>query len=137
MLYDFHDANSFSINGKGYFATGYNWNNQNYLKNIIEYTPDTIEYNGIDNPKLNYASCYAFPNPASDKITFQFNIDSKPENLSNKIEVYNTMGQSVLTLPIYFVEGRNTVSISVSTLGKGVYFYKIANDIKGSFVIEK
>ena len=137
MPYSFSGSAIFTINNKGYFCTGYNYENNKNIKYLYEYSTDTLEYNGIDNPKLNYASCYAFPNPTSDKITFQYNIDSKPENVNNKIEVYNTMGQSVLTLPVFIAEGRNTASISISTLGKGVYFYKIANDIKGSFVVEK
>ena len=130
-------TNSFSLGNKGYICAGYEIENNKYFKTNYEYTPDTLDYNGIDNPDLKNVSCFTFPNPASEKITFDFNVNSKSENQNDKIEVYNAIGQCILTVTAKVSQGRNTIPVSVSALAAGVYFYKITNDVKGSFVIEK
>ena len=54
-----------------------------------------------------------YPNPTSDRISVQTN-----ENIS-KVEIYNTLGQTV------FQEKNNFTNMNVSELRSGMYFMKI------------
>ncbi len=67
----------------------------------------------------------AYPNPVSDVLNIEF-VASK--SVSSAIEIYDMQGRVVQTISNGVLEaGIQTVSIDVSTLSKGVYFYKIMN----------
>jgi len=60
----------------------------------------------------------AYPTPATDVINFDYNV-----NGSAAIVIYNMMGQQVMRNE---VSGQNgTLSMNVSDLGSGVYFYSL------------
>lgn len=60
----------------------------------------------------------AYPTPATDVINFDYNV-----NGSAAIVIYNMMGQQVMRNEI---SGQNgTLSMNVSDLGSGVYFYSL------------
>ncbi|MGB1040270.1 MAG: T9SS type A sorting domain-containing protein [Flavobacteriales bacterium] len=73
------------------------------------------------NPPINYAnltektkpiSVTAFPNPATDKVTF-----NSSENISS-IELYSLTGQKVMTK-------NNSKTLDISSMEKGIYIAKI------------
>jgi len=60
----------------------------------------------------------AYPTPATDVINFDYNV-----NGSAMVVIYNMMGQEVMRNEI---SGQNgTLSMNVSDLGSGVYFYSL------------
>ena len=71
---------------------------------------------GVNDISKDDASVRLFPNPASSVL----NIEADGRNISN-IEVYSILGKRVLS-------AKNTNSINVSTLSRGVYITKIFGD---------
>jgi hypothetical protein len=71
----------------------------------------------------NYALYHCFPNPFNPITNIRFGI---PKAGEVKIELYNVLGQHVLTLLDKFVAaGYHLVPINAGNLPSGVYFYKI------------
>ncbi len=92
----------------------------------IAYRPNVrfcIESNvGIVNSKNNENTIVIYPNPANARITIA-NINSDIAI----IEVLDISGKIVMEIP---TNGLNQVSVSVSTLSKGIYFIKSGLDVK-------
>jgi hypothetical protein len=65
-----------------------------------------------------------FPNPASDKVTVGF-MSRSEGNVS--LQVYNLVGQKVLSSNLTAHEGVNTETINTSALGSGVYIFEVQN----------
>jgi hypothetical protein len=84
-----------------------------YIDDILLYDQSTVGFNELSNG----ASVNVFPNPATDVVNFQ----SSNANRKRKIELYNTIGELVLT------EDAPTQNSSLKThhLQSGVYFYHI------------
>jgi hypothetical protein len=84
-----------------------------YVDNILLYDQSTVGFNELSNG----ASIEVYPNPANDIVNFQFS----DANTKRKIELYNTIGELVLT------EDASTQNSSLKThhLQSGVYSYNI------------
>jgi serine protease len=63
----------------------------------------------------------AFPNPASNTVNFSYNIVDKS---SSSLKIINVLGEVVLTYN-NLAQGKNTLSIDVSKLNSGSYFYEL------------
>ncbi|MEY4876655.1 MAG: Secretion system C-terminal sorting domain [Bacteroidota bacterium] len=127
------------VSGLGYNNLIFNscFSNERTKKMAIDTTISNNSHNNIYEHTINGFNHSVYPSPTSDNITFDFFINTKQQIQNNKIEVFNTMGQSVLSVPVNLLDGKDTKTLSVSTLPSGVYFYKITNDMKGSFVVDK
>ena len=77
---------------------------------LYSYNPP-IHYTDLTE-KTKTINVTAFPNPASDKVTF-----NSTEKISN-IELYSLTGQKVMT-------GNNTQTLDISSVEKGIYIAKI------------
>ena len=71
---------------------------------------------------------YNFPNPAHNDITIKFGL---PEDGHLQLQLFNAQGSLVETLSSSFYEaGYHEVTLSVSGLANGVYFYQLrSNDV--------
>jgi len=79
---------------------------------------------GINENKLQTSIVSAYPNPATDKITFTYQL---PENITNaSIKLFNTLGIPVIEIPL--TNKQSSISINVSNLSSGVYFYKLCDE---------
>jgi hypothetical protein len=77
---------------------------------------------GIEDVLLNN-SLNIYPNPASQTISIEFILQ---DDYSGSIEVYNTVGQSVLTERLYKMNsGNNKYSLDIASLQRGLYFVSI------------
>lgn len=75
---------------------------------------------GIDQPDNKSISLSVFPNPASDRITMQYNItDSKA---SNALLITDVQGKLMQTINLNFGAGTHQMSFDVSSLSGGIYF---------------
>ena len=50
-------------------------------------------------------------------------IATLPLNTSGEINIYDAIGNKVLTLPL--TEGENNLEVNMSNISAGVYFYKV------------
>lgn len=69
-----------------------------------------------------------YPNPSNGKLTIK-QLDS--ENISNKIEIYNSIGQLV-----FWSEINSSTETINTNLNKGIYYYSLSN-IKGQTIKNK
>jgi len=81
---------------------------------------------GVNEQKQNAVSLNAFPNPATEgtNITISYTLPNK--NNSNKLVIRNMLGTEVIHLPLNPLE--NKVSVDITSLVAGVYFYTIENN---------
>lgn len=68
-------------------------------------------------------SLKVFPNPANDMLTVEGEMTS--------VEVYNTLGQCLITKPV----DASSIQIDLSGLGDGIYFLRVCNN--GEMVVRK
>lgn len=86
--------------------------------------------------------CYAFPNPTSQQITFQYYLDY-PSDV--KLDVYDNLGKKIKSIYEKQVGGTrqltwNGKDNNDNTLSNGVYFYKIETKGKtssGKIILQK
>jgi len=71
-----------------------------------------------------FAITELFPNPSKGMFTIRLLSDLETEL---NCEVYNSIGQLVLTPSIGNVSGTTEMPIDISTLGKGIYRLKISS----------
>jgi hypothetical protein len=69
-----------------------------------------------------------YPNPASDKLTFEFGKVLQTADIA----IYNDMGSLVLA---QVVHNAPTAECQIAHLGEGIYYYVVNNQITGKFVI--
>jgi hypothetical protein len=63
-----------------------------------------------------------YPNPATDVLNIEVNASQASEM---SINVYNIMGQNVMSKNVNINTGMNTRSISTSELNSGIYFVTV------------
>ena len=83
-----------------------------------------VGVNKIGSPEnFMLGNCIIYPNPASDKATLNIMLDHPSEV---RVNICNTLGQ-VLSSSSYkeLHKGNNQLSIDVSSLSKGLYFYTV------------
>ncbi len=86
---------------------------------------------GIDYPeaKNNISISDAYPNPAYDKIRISYNLSSEVGD-NSLFELYNTIGNRVMSLPLNSKTG--TVKVDLNKLPQGIYYYRIINGNQSS-----
>lgn len=82
---------------------------------------------GIKNV-VTESSVKAFPNPADDKLTLNFNRTTNSSSAT--LELFNMLGVKVASIPVSSLEG--TVVIPTADLKSGLYFYSLKEDGKNS-----
>lgn len=79
---------------------------------------------GIDKDVKSKSDVKAYPNPATDKLTVDFNATSHIQN----IDIFDIQGRVVLSNTDEREIGSNSVKIDVSALNKGIYFVRVGTD---------
>lgn len=98
-------------------VSGYTFNGYYY---IARYLNSLLAVEEVKN--MNVA---LYPNPTSDQITLEW----KGPNKNYEAEIYNMVGQKVMTSKV-----SNKSSINVSTLVKGSYFVKLIGEGKATML---
>ena len=86
---------------------------------IFKYSLTGVKDNVFDGVSISDA----YPNPASDKVNFDFNLSGVN---SASIRIINLLGSVVKQADL--MAGADKVSIDVSDLPQGVYFYSVVAD---------
>jgi hypothetical protein len=68
-------------------------------------------------PEIN-----VYPNPVSDKMNVQFFEEGNKQIIAN---VYNSLGQKVVTQSNTTIDGENNISIDVNNLSNGIYILEL------------
>jgi len=110
-----------------------------YIKPCGDTNSPTLGVNAI-NGNTNFS---LYPNPNNGKFNIICHPDSYRDEQSEKslpiIEIYNVLGQKVLSKTIHSAQGENTVNMSKSP--SGAYFYRLSDEWgdllgMGKFVIQ-
>ncbi|HLO91974.1 MAG: T9SS type A sorting domain-containing protein [Chloroflexota bacterium] len=100
----------FAINNKSHFV-----NNGSAFK--PEFSVPFLSVNGTENLS------YSYPNPASESTVIYFSL---PENAKASLDLYNLNGQLVKNiLNDEISAGQHSVTLMVSDMQEGVYFYSL------------
>jgi hypothetical protein len=85
---------------------------------VVTYKINPVSINELtsDDVTLN-----VYPNPASNNLTIDYNINGKNEN--GRIDVYDVLGQKVMTHSL--TKNQDKLNIDLNNLNSGVYFYSI------------
>jgi len=87
---------------------------------IIKYT-NTIGINELE----NIAECNAYPNPANDQLTLNFN----GKNINNiTIAIFNELGQSIFEFQENIQNDHFTKTIDTRTLAAGIYYISVTSE---------
>jgi hypothetical protein len=86
---------------------------------------------GIDHPeaKNNISISDAYPNPAYNKIRISYNLSSEVGD-NSRFELYNAIGNRVMSLPVNMKKG--IIEADMSNLPQGIYYYRIKNGNQSS-----
>jgi hypothetical protein len=108
------------ISGKS--RIGYCWWDVNNPDDSVSVT---VEYNasptGISDPAFVNVTSKVYPNPATIKVNFNYDLPQSTKTAS--IVISNILGSKVMEIPLNGNEG--TVAVNVSDLRQGVYFYNL------------
>lgn len=85
--------------------------------NIISFKDSFDE--GIQSP----GDLVVFPNPANSKVNVRYSVDESQAAILN---VYNTVGQLVISKEVSLVQGVNTFELNVSEWSMGLYFVAVS-----------
>lgn len=78
---------------------------------------------GVDNhQQTETMTCRQYPNPASHSASFYFTV---PESGEALLEVYSSQGKRLFSRQIEAMQGDNNLSLNLSDLPSGLYFYKL------------
>jgi hypothetical protein len=84
-----------------------------------------LGYEGVDNEGYKGAKFTdIYPNPASTKAVLNYKLPNSVK--SGEVKIINLVGKTLKTIPITNREGK--ISIDVSDLSQGIYFYAINLD---------
>jgi len=84
-------------------------------------------HQGIEDTQVNSFKINAYPNPASDLITFELD---KISNYNFEITIYNSIGQPIITTNLD--KSKLSKSINIHNLQNGLYFYKVESSINSA-----
>jgi lipopolysaccharide export system protein LptA len=91
---------------------------------LSEYEEET----SLGNSLAEVAAMDVYPNPVSDELIIDINNQSEQ---SLKVEIYNLMGQKVLTdFDQQVIKGQRIIRYNLSSLSEGVYFVVLTNGEK-------
>ncbi len=128
--------------GATYYIQVYGYNGAFSLSNCYTLNAATSNVNwrldgNEDNQFTDKAALNIFPNPAQDKIGLQF---FAVGNSAATVNIYNSLGQRILSENNTTVEGENTLSFDLANLSNGIYILElIENDERKlqKFTIQK
>lgn len=102
----------------------------------IDGTDSTADTEGIteiaDNATLNI-----FPNPATDKLTLQYNVD---HDVNIIIRIFDITGKLVLSNETYSQKGMNSFEMGLGTLTRGIYVVNVSDgteSVMRKLIVEK
>lgn len=105
------------------FVTGLAYTNAQYLDAGMKLSSSNISVKEVAN---SFSLGQAYPNPSSNVVNIAF--DLKASN-NVKVSILNLLGQEVINIADdKFAAGKNEVSVDVSNLNAGVYFYSMTVD---------
>lgn len=110
-----------SIDRDGSHSVLVTWDHY-YLNNV---TFDEAEFTipvGISESVASFGTVGAYPNPANDVLNLNINLNNNEEVVIN---MYNTIGQIVLTQTSAMTAGANSVQLNTANLEAGVYFLNV------------
>ncbi|MBK8145690.1 MAG: T9SS type A sorting domain-containing protein [Bacteroidetes bacterium] len=116
--------------GATYYIQVYGYNGAFSLSNCYTLNASTSNVNwrldGSENDELtNKTELNIFPNPAKDKIAVQFYAEA---NKNVMINVYNSIGQRIVSENNNTVEGENQFSFDLQNLSNGIYIMEMIHD---------
>ena len=90
---------------------------------VVKVVPDSQIIDGVEEESVNpMTAVRVYPNPASDVLNIEVNASQASEM---SINVYNIMGQNVMSKTASINTGINRPSISTSELSSGIYFVTV------------
>lgn len=120
---------------KIFFNTSGTWYNTSQTGSLM-IRPDfgeadpvaSVGKENISGPAFNF-----FPNPAGDRICFFRVSADRPADNPFVLEIYNTLGERVLVLPL----SGPSISVDISSFPVGIYFLKTVDVSKGFSHVQK
>lgn len=88
-------------------------------------TVSVVICNGINSIALNNSNYFAYPNPASDKLTILYN---SSESISTSIELRDALGKLISRSTHEFNANEPKFELDLNGLNSGVYFIKLNSD---------
>lgn len=90
---------------------------------VVKVVPDSEILDGVEEESVNpMTAVRVYPNPATDVLNIEVNASQASEM---SINVYNIMGQNVMSKTTSINTGINRPSISTSELSSGIYFVTV------------
>ncbi len=90
---------------------------------VVKVVPEADLIDGVEEEAVNpMTSTRVYPNPATDVLNIEVNASQASEM---SINVYNIMGQNVMSKNVNINSGINRPSISTSELTSGIYFVTV------------
>lgn len=90
---------------------------------VVKVVPDSEIIDGVEEESVNpMTAVRVYPNPATDVLNIEVNASQASEM---SINVYNIMGQNVMSKTTSINSGINRPSISTSELSSGIYFVTV------------
>ena len=110
--------------GATYYIYVYGYNGAYSATNCYTLNASTSATNFIKTEQLseNKPEINVYPNPVSDKINVQYFEEGNKQIIAN---VYNALGQKVVTQSNITIEGENNISIDVNNLSNGIYILEL------------
>ncbi len=128
-----HGFIRYKIKPKTNLLVGDSLNNQAYIyfdfnnpvaTNIAK--TDIILFTGVQEPENSFELFNIYPNPATSKLTIQFNSDSQ-KNIS--LELFDVCGQRIKFIHEGIISSSGLIkTIDISDLSSGIYFIKAGGE---------
>lgn len=97
-------------------------NEDNEEIELAFYVKGTAAYLGVDATSLISVSSNVYPNPAVDQVNFELIAESRAEI---NYKILNQLGQAVYAGKLQLQAGKQTISLPVSSLPKGMYHIQL------------
>lgn len=110
--------------GATYYIYVYGYNGAFSATNCYTLNASTSATNFVKTEQLseNKPEINVYPNPVSDKMNVQYFEEGNKQIIAN---VYNALGQKVVTQSNTTIEGENNISIDVNNLSNGIYILEL------------
>jgi hypothetical protein len=103
-------------------------NNANANDTACVYITYNVAPMGIESFSNNLSLSNSYPNPASDVVKINYNINGAVSNAY--VKVYNALGSLVKSIPVN--ASKSTVQFDVTDLEEGFYLYTLSSNGKNS-----
>lgn len=80
---------------------------------------------GLNDAQKDITEMTIFPNPVNNEVNVDVALES---SLNGKVEIYNSIGATVIAQPAMFNSGSNRISLDVSSLAPGNYMLAVKTD---------